>query len=147
VPAINVATNEKYLRERQAAGVSWQTINRERAVLRAALNHARKHHGLVALPHVPIIGPSDAAATPVEPKGRPLSVAELASPYGAAKSDHMRLFILILLGTCCRPDAARDLKIASQLDFEHRRINLNPPGRRQTKKVRPIVPMAKFLSL
>lgn len=38
------------------------------------------------------------------------------------------------------------VKIASQFDFEHRRINLNPPGRRQTKKVRPIVPMAKFLS-
>ena len=49
------------------------------------------------------------------------------------------------MGTLCRPDAALDLRVKDQLDFKHRLIVLNPPGRKQTKKQRPTVPMPDFL--
>lgn len=143
ISAINDGTHETYERQRRDAGIGWQTINRERMVLRAALRHARKH-GLTAIPEVPAIREDHHENAPVEPKGRPLALKELASLISAAQSEHMRRFILVLMGTVCRPDAARDLK-RDQLDFEHGLIDLNPKGRKQTKKYRPIVPMTKFL--
>lgn len=145
VALVNQVTHDSYQKMRFEAGVGWQTINRERMVLRAALNHARKRHGLMTVPHVPSILASDPEAAPVEPRGRPLTIAELASLYLAAKSPHMRLFILVLLGTLCRPDAAKNLKLEGQMDFENRLIHLNPKGRKQTKKRRPTIPMASFL--
>lgn len=144
VSAINSATHTDYERQRRTAGVGWQTINRERMVLRAALRYAGKHHGLTAVPHVPAIAEDHPENAPVEPKGRPLTLEELARLIQAAKSPHMRRFVLILMGTMCRPAAARDMT-ARQLDFEHGLIDLNPKGRRQTKKYRPIVPMTDFL--
>jgi integrase len=58
----------------------------------------------------------------------------------------MRLTIYIMLGTACRPEAAFDLT-GAQLDFENRLIELNPHGRRQTKKIRPIVKMPEALAV
>lgn len=145
VSAVDGHSHKRYLALRQAEGVGWQTINRERMVLRAALRHAWKHHGLVSVPYVPTIASDDDDAAPVDPRGRPLAIAELAALYRAAKSEHMRLFILVMMGTLCRPDAALGLKIKDQCDFAHRLIHLNPPGRKQTKKRRPTVPMASFL--
>lgn len=145
IPAINSTTHVQYEKQRRDAGVKHETINRERMVLRAALNHARRHHGFLNVPHIPAIPPDHPDNQASEPKGRPLSIREMSKLCEAAKSDHIRRFILILIGTMCRPDAARDLQIKGQLDFEHSLIHLNPPGRRQTKKHRPIVPMPKFL--
>ena len=145
VSAINKATHDAYQEERFADGVGWQTINRERMVLRAALNHAWKHHGLTSVPFVPTIPSDHPSAKATEPRGRPLSIAELATLYRAIKVDHLRVFFLLLLGTACRPDAARELRLKDQCDFKHRLINLNPTGRKQTKKRRPTVPMAAFL--
>ncbi len=59
-------------------------------------------------------------------------------------SDHMRAFLAILIGTAARPEAALQLT-RFQCDLERGTINLNPPGRAQTKKRRPILPMADWL--
>jgi integrase len=45
--------------------------------------------------------------------------------------------LMILIGTACRPEAALELT-GEQLDFEDRLIDLNPRGRAQTKKFRPV---------
>lgn len=145
VSIIDGHSHRLYLEQREADGVGWQTINRERMILRAALRHAWKNHGLLSVPYVPTIKKDDDNAAPVEPRGRPLSIKELAQLYSAAKADHLRRFILVLMGTLCRPDAALDLRARDQLDFQHRLIILNPPGRKQTKKQRPTVPMPNFL--
>jgi integrase len=142
--AINGVSHAKYEAQRRAKGIGWQTINRERMVLRAALNHAHRHHGLVIAPHVPTIPASHPENAPVEPKGRPLSVAELRALYHASEG-HMRRLVLILVGTLCRPDAAKDLQPDKQCDFTHGLIDLNPQGRKQTKKHRPVIPMVGFL--
>ena len=70
-----------------------------------------------------------------EPLGRPLKVPELAALLTVAP-DHLRLMLMILIGTACRPEAALELT-GVQLDFEDRLIDLNPRGRAQTKKFRP----------
>ncbi len=145
VSVIDTASNERYQIQRLAEGVTWQTINRERMVLRAGLNHSRKYHGLKLSPYVPTIREGDPDASPVEPRGRPLTIPEMAALYRSAKSEHVRLFFLVLLGTMCRPDAARDLRISGQLDFRQGVVDLNPKGRKQTKKYRPTVPMAAFI--
>jgi len=78
------------------------------------------------------------------PLGRPLKVAELASLLRAAP-DHLRLLLMILIGTACRPEAALELG-GEQLDFDDRLIDLNGRGRKQTKKFRPVVKLPEKLA-
>jgi integrase len=70
-----------------------------------------------------------------------LKIAELARLLAAAP-DHLRLMLMILIGTSCRPEAALELT-GDQLDFDDRLIDLNPRGRAQTKKFRPVVKNAR----
>ena len=51
---------------------------------------------------------------------------------------------MISLNTLARPDAVLDLSPA-QVDFKRRLIKLNPDGRKQTKKYRPVVPISETL--
>ena len=57
---------------------------------------------------------------------------------------HLPLFILLGLYTGQRKEALLSLRWA-QVDLEAGRINFNPPGRKQTKKRRPHVPIAPRL--
>ena len=76
--------------------------------------------------------------------GRPLKIAELARLLLEAP-DHLRLMLMILIGTACRPEAALELT-GAQLDFDDLLIDLNPRGRKQTKKFRPVVKMPDTLA-
>ncbi|MGE4528837.1 MAG: site-specific integrase, partial [Rhodospirillaceae bacterium] len=58
--------------------------------------------------------------------------------------EHLLLYLVLAFGTLARPSALLELR-RSQIDFENRLINLNQPGRQQTKKYRPALPMAKAL--
>jgi len=80
-----------------------------------------------------------------EPRGRPLSVEEVVKLLECA-SDHVWLTIILMIGTCGRPEAVFDL-VGSRLDFKDRLIELNPVGRAQTKKYRPIVKMPDTLAV
>ena len=51
---------------------------------------------------------------------------------------------MISLNTLARPDAVLDLGPA-QVDIKRRLIKLNPDGRKQTKKYRPVVPISMTL--
>ncbi|MBY3114390.1 site-specific integrase [Rhizobium laguerreae] len=53
-------------------------------------------------------------------------------------------YCMIALNTLARPDAVLDLAPA-QVNLKDRRISLNPQGRKQTKKFRPIVPITDTL--
>ena len=105
------------------------------AVGKTGLNWAWKRGMLESVPFIQL--PKKQAQ---EPLGRPLEIEEVGQLLRAAKSPHIRDFILLMIATCARPDAVLDLTYA-RCDVERRLITLNPKGRQQTKKFRPIVRM------
>lgn len=78
------------------------------------------------------------------PKGeyeiRYLERNELEKFVEAVKAPHARLYVLLGLYTMARPAAILELEW-HQVDFERRQIKLNPSGRQQTAKRRPVVPI------
>jgi integrase len=73
-----------------------------------------------------------------ERRERHLSLKEFARWFEEVRAPHARLYVELALATMARPTAILELTWR-QVDWEHGTINLNPPGRRQTKKRRPIV--------
>jgi len=71
--------------------------------------------------------------------------AQLVKLLNTPMPDHIWTYILVRLCTGCRGDAALDLQ-PSQVQWDDKLIQLNPPGRRQTKKYRPVVPLARTLA-
>lgn len=118
--------------------VSPGTLRRELGVLVASINHAVRERRLRAdeVPYIPL--PAEPA-----PKDRWLTREEADELLGAA-TGRCLLFIQIALHTAARKGAIESLRW-SQIDLERRIIDFNPPGRRQTKKRRPVVPIADNL--
>lgn len=81
---------------------------------------------------------------PPERKVRHLSHAEFERFFAEVKAPHARLYVLLGLYTMARPSAILDLTW-DRVDFERGLIDLNPPGRKQTAKRRPVVPIADDL--
>lgn len=122
--------------------VSAGTVRRELATLLAALHHAVRKKRLTRAPHVWMPPP------PVG-KDRWLPRTEAAALLRAARREpqarrHLPRFILLALYTGARKGAVLDLQW-TQVDFLAGTIKLNPPGRAQTKKKRPVVPMTDKL--
>ena len=61
-------------------------------------------------------------------------------------SENLFRYVICALNTWARPAAILSLHVPTQVDFEARSILLNPPGRRQTKKVRPTIPLTANLA-
>ncbi len=110
---------------------------------RAALGRARKHQELATIPHIFLLQDAEDRRNR-QPMGRPLDLAEVARLFDAAASRHMLMFLLIGCCTLARPEATLELG-EQQVDIATGILDLNPPGRRQTKKYRPIVPIAQAL--
>ena len=120
-----------WLRKR---GQSDGSIRRIQTSGRAAINRAWKR-GEISRP-IPI------HMVPVRdepPKGRPLDLEEVSALL-AASPKHLQDFILWGVATGSRPQALVDLRWR-QVDLRAGLINLNSPGRPQTKKYRPTVRM------
>jgi integrase len=77
------------------------------------------------------------AAAP-ERQMRHLTHAQFEKWYAEVKAPHARLYALLGLFTMARPTAILELTW-DRVDFERKQIDLNPRGRRQTKKRRPVV--------
>ena len=75
-----------------------------------------------------------------ERKVRHLSHAEFERFFAEVKAPHARLYVLLGLFTMARPSAILDLTW-DRVDFARGLIDLNPAGRKQTAKRRPVVPM------
>ena len=75
-----------------------------------------------------------------------LTRAEIGRWLDAA-DPHCLTFLVLLGATMARPGAILDLREGPQIDRARRLIDLNPPGRRQTKKYRPVVPMTEAARL
>jgi len=118
-------------------------IDRILSVGRAALNRARKWQELREAPHIFAVQTAIMKRSRT-PMGRPIVVTELAKMMDAARSRHMLIYLLVASNTLARPSAVLDLR-RLQFDAGHKLIDLNPPGRLQNKKYRPIVPASSTL--
>jgi len=72
------------------------------------------------------------------------TVRVLTHPNPYRRLTRLYRFLMIAFHTASRKTAICELKW-SQVDMEHRLIDFNPPGRKQTRKRRPRVPMSKKL--
>jgi len=131
---------EAFIAHLGAQEFSTAYIQRILGVGKAALQRAWRRGEIAGAPYIPSVKVDYG-----EPLGRPLKIAELARLLREAP-DHLRLMLMILIGTACRPEAALELS-GSQLDFDDRLIDLNPRGRAQTKKFRPVVKMPDALAV
>jgi len=136
---VKPATCQAYVRDRAA---STATAARELSVLSAALGYAHKNGKLLERPFVEL---------PEKSPGRErwLTRSEAAALLWESRRDpqargHLPLFILLALATGARPAALFELRW-TQIDFARNTINLNPPGRAQTNKKRPMIPMPRRL--
>lgn len=112
-------------------------IKRILTVGKSALNRAYKEGEITTVPY--IIPGSDGPA-----KDRVLTQAESAALWLAAEQPHERVMLALLYGTLARPEAALELR-REYVDFDRWLLAQNPPGRKQTRKYRPTVPVALSL--
>ena len=119
---IDDAMCRKYAETRK---VGPATLRYELSMLSVALRHANKPKK-VWRPSAP------------ERQVRHLTHAQFERWYAEVKAPHARLYALLGLFTMARPKAILELTW-DRVDFERRQIDLNPRGRRQTKKRRPVV--------
>ncbi len=138
VAEFTVGTQKEAVRALIAQGYAESSIKRAFGSAKAAVNWAWKEGQIDR--QIPFISLSDGQG-----RERILSIAELARLWDADMPDHVRVFLALAIGTASRPKALLELR-RSQCDLDRRVINLNPPGRAQTKKRRPILPMAAWLA-
>lgn len=75
---------------------------------------------------------------PPDRKVRHLSQRQFEKWFAQVKAPHARLYVLLGLYTMARPAAILELTW-DRVDFERGTADLNPGGRRQTRKRRPVV--------
>jgi len=142
--AIRISHIEAYERHRAPARPG--TIRRELATLVASLNHAVRHRHMARadIPYIPL----PAAAVP---RDRWLTRSEAARILRASAKNRqggrlarVERFVWLALYTAARSGAIIELTW-DRVDFDRGLIDFNPTGRRQTKKRRPVVPIAPEL--
>jgi integrase len=119
---------QEYVRRRDRSA---STTRYELSMLSVALRWAVKQSLLEAAP---------AVWRPEAPERRErhLNVREFGKWFREVRAPHARLYVELALATMARPTAILELKW-TQIDWDHATLDLNPFGRRQTKKRRPVV--------
>jgi integrase len=121
-----------------ARGYSQGYVRATLAVGKAALNRAWQRQEITSAPFVRLPEPGEAFSHLA--KHAQLAAFLNAIPEGS----HLWAYALIRLNTACRGDAALELQ-PFQVNFDDGLIALNPTGRRQTKKRRPVVRLTSTL--
>ncbi len=140
VSQITIQEQERFVAHMRARGLATGTIKRMAGVLGAALRRAYDTNQLATVPAVlkqSYFGP-DAV------RQRVLSLEEMKALWDAKMPDHLRVFLVLAINTVARPEALLELR-RGQIDVERRLLHLNPPGRTQTKKYRPTLPISNTL--
>jgi integrase len=125
--------------------ISIGTISRTLSTLRRAVNRAADDRKIrrESAPHVPEFRTKNQIRS-APPKGRIMSLEELARLIDAIDHLHLLLFTIFTMNTACRPGAALDCA-TGQIDLLRGVVDLNPEGRLQTKKYRPTLPVTSTL--
>jgi integrase len=123
---------QKYARER---GMSDATVRYELGMLSVALRWAAApERGLIPRAHE-VWRPD-----PPERKVRHLTRSQFERWFEQVRAPHARLYVELGLATMARPTAILELNW-DRVDFQRGTVDLNPRGRRQTRKRRPVVPL------
>ena len=109
------------------------TVRYELGMLSVALRWAHKKGHISKAPDVwrPL---------PPDRKVRHLTQAQFEKWFEQVKAPHARLYVELGLATMARPTAILELTW-DRVDLERGTVDLNPRGRRQTRKRRPVVPL------
>lgn len=126
-----------WLKARRTPPLSDGYIKRIMGIGKAALNDAYREQEIEAVPYI-LLGEDG------EPRDLVLSLADSQALWLATELPHERMMLALLYGTLARPESALDLR-KEFADFDRRLLTQNPPGRKQTKKHRPVVPVCDFL--
>lgn len=135
--AVSIADCRAHAAERRVAGIKDGTIHTELGHLRMVLLWAEKHRLIDRAP--PIERPSKP-----EPKSDYLTRAEVRKLMDAANAPHVRLAIILMIGTGARNEAAMQLTW-DRVDFDRRMIQLRNPFDKARRKGRATVPMNNAL--
>lgn len=115
-------------------------ISRILSVGRAALNRARRRQEVAWVPDIIDIRWAKKATLK-------LNIRDLVKVFDSIDEErhpHVLTYAILACCTMGRPDAILDLK-KEYVDFENRILDTNPPGRVQTKKRRPLIPVCNTL--
>ncbi|ARK07503.1 site-specific tyrosine recombinase [Sphingobium phage Lacusarx] len=119
-------------------GCNDATIKKNLRMVSAALHHAVAEERAQNVPMIPKTI-MDKLETPG--RDRVLTLKELGSIVGYARSDPPLLrFVLLMLATAARPEAAMLMCPSDQFTMQYGLIDLHPKGRPLTKKRNPIIP-------
>jgi len=120
--------------------VSDATVRLELSLLSTALGMVAKDRNIPEITNKPDMWLPPAS----ERQERHLTARQFKKLQAGAIAPHASLYMALGVFTLARPSALFDLRW-TQVDFIRNLIDLNPPGRRQTAKKRPIVPMGPLL--
>jgi len=151
VSALNKAGQIKFLKARRAKGDAISTICSQQSLIQAALNycvHDDEAGNAGLLTRAPKIIYSKAKVAEILNEAEPVSrnwhptLDQIAAFMNATTEDEepLRRFLIIKLAFATRSEAACEVGPFC-LDRDYRLISINPPGRRQTKKHRPTLPV------
>lgn len=118
-----------YARRRNRAAA---TVRYELAMIAVALKWAK-------VPNRPEIWRPQVA----DRKQRHITRAEFRRFLEAVRAPHAKLYMILGIATCARPTALLELTW-DRVDFDRGLIDLNPPGRVQTGKRRPVIAIADY---
>jgi len=125
-----------FAKDFQAAGHALGYTSRVLSVGRAAFNKAEEDGKITRAPRVPELrGQKEKGAEPL--RGREMTTAEIALLFDNNVEQHLLSFLIGEINSAARPEALLQTGTA-QIDFAGGLIDLNPEGRTQTKKHRPI---------
>ena len=137
ISELTIERQEQFIASLEAKNLSSSMIKKIVGAGKWALNFAYKRQEISAPPHIIQVREK-------RPAMRRLSVDEVRALLTAIETPHLRMFAMLALSTLARPGALLELT-KFQCDLDHRVIYLNPRGREQTKKRRPIVPISSTL--
>lgn len=125
---------------RETRSVADATVRLELSLLSTALGMVAKDRNVPEFTTKPDLW----LPPPGERQERHLTARQFKKLQENAIAPHASLYMVLGVFTLARPSALFDLRW-SQVDFIRNMIDLNPPGRRQTAKKRPVVPMGPLL--
>jgi integrase len=114
-------------------GAAQATVRYELSMLAVALRWAEENGHIARAPKI-------WRPDPPERKVRHLTRGQFDRWFEGVKAPHARLYVELGLATMARPSALLELTW-ERVDFERGTVDLNPKGRRQTRKRRPVVPL------
>ncbi len=138
IASLTVVRQEEFIEWLRAKGFSDGYVRRVVGFGRTATNWAWKRSEVRQIPFIELPPEGD-------PYPHSATRSQLVTLLNTEMPQHVWRYILIRLNTGCRGDAALQLG-PPQIDWHGAAVRLNPAGRRQTKKRRPVVPLTQTLA-